>query len=92
MAGLVCGFIPGDLAAPPAAAGAWQAVALDALLAAVVVTGLAMAVAMGLWWSATQASVTLLGRRAHCRLYGDDVTEGAGTLGASGRRDNDRRW
>ena len=39
MAGLVCGLIPGDLAAPPAAAGAWQAVALDALLAAVAVTG-----------------------------------------------------
>jgi hypothetical protein len=38
MAGLVCGLIPGDLAAPPAAAGAWQAVALDALLAAVAVT------------------------------------------------------
>jgi hypothetical protein len=53
MAGLVCGFIPGDLAAPPAAAGACQAVALDALLAAVAVT-------LALWWSATQASVTLL--------------------------------
>jgi hypothetical protein len=39
MAGLVCGLIPGDLAAPPAAAGAWQTVALDALLAAVAVTG-----------------------------------------------------
>ena len=39
MAGLVCGLIPGDLVAPPAAAGAWQAVALDALLAAVALTG-----------------------------------------------------
>jgi hypothetical protein len=39
MAGLVCGLIPGDLTAPLAAAGAWQAVALDALLAAVAVTG-----------------------------------------------------
>jgi hypothetical protein len=47
MAGLVCGFIPGDLAAPSAAAGAWQAVALDALLAAVALTG-AIVVADGL--------------------------------------------
>jgi hypothetical protein len=33
----------------------------------------------------------LLERRAHRRLYGDHVTEGAGTVGAPERRDNDRR-
>ena len=40
LAGLVCGFLAGDLTLPPpGAARAWQAVALDALLAAVAVAG-----------------------------------------------------
>jgi len=39
LAGLVCGFLPGDLTLSASAAGAWQGVALDAALAAVALTG-----------------------------------------------------
>ena len=39
LAGLVCGFLAGDLTSSASPAGAWQAVALDAVLAAVAVTG-----------------------------------------------------
>ena len=39
VAGLVCGLVAGDLTSSASAAGAWQGVALDAVLAAVAVTG-----------------------------------------------------
>ena len=39
LAGLICGFLAGDLTSPLSAPRGWQGVALDAVLAAVAVTG-----------------------------------------------------